>query len=425
MSFTSDFKEIDDAILNRARNDLIFSAQGPALFIIALVIGVLGFTIKKDVDLSLLIAWCGICLASYFIRYLLCFRYARTNGEEKSLSKWENYFTASSAASGLVWGAGAFLIFPEGEKNHQMLMILLMVILSAATTVTHSTFRWATLGFSFLCLGPLAAKLFLLDGEGYAQIGLFILLFLSLMASSSVQLNRTANRVFALSHENAKLIGNLTSSNDELMQKNVQLQHTKEELSHANDSLQKLATTDALTNLTNRRKFEGLTRVKWQRCAEKTVPLSILLVNIDMFKQYNDFYGQRKGDSCLVQLGAHLSQIPEINRKGDCVARYSGDEFAILLINANAEFSRKIAEKIRHESELLRISRAEMPHDSSPWVTVSVGVATEVEFESSSYETLFEYADKALYRAKRDGRNRSCHYDDLEEYKKHLEGRIA
>ncbi len=403
---------IDDPVITKSRNDLVFSSQGAALLVICAAILVFAYFISDIVNLPALGIWTSVAIASYFIRYLLCRYYLKASDERKSSNSWSRLFTLSSGFTGLIWGIGAFVVFPEDSINYQMLMILLMVILSAASTVTHSAFRWASVSFTLACLVPLAVRLFLIEQSGYTEIGFFLLLFIFVMLSSGAFLWRMSNRMFTLTHENAKLVADLQRSNGKLLLKNEQLSQAKQELSNANDTLQKLATTDGLTNLTNRRKFEALTQVKWLRSEEEKTPLSLLLVNIDMFKQYNDFYGQRRGDSCLVQISDYLSQLPEINRNGDCVARYGGDEFAILLMNSDIFYARQVAERLRSEVEMLRISRAEMPHESSPWVSVSIGVACETEFGNKTFNDLFEQADQSLARAKREGRNRVWNHDD-------------
>lgn len=399
-------ENVDEALIHRARNDLIFRTQGSAIFTICVVVLAFAWIIKDDVGRVALVVWALVCILTYLFRYLIYRSYLRAEDSAKSSSHWQTIFSTASGVSGLCWGLSMFVTFPEESLNHQLLQILLLVIISAATTVTHSAYRWAGTSFSVAALLPAAVKLFMLQEDGYSQLGFFLLLFIFVMFSSAKYLSEIANRMFMLSSENNNLIKELTETNGTLKGKNQELEDAKRELSAANDNLQKLATTDALTNLTNRRKFEALVQVKWQRCVESTTPISLLLVNIDMFKQYNDFYGQRKGDSCMVMLSDLLSNMPEINRKSDCLARYSGDEFAILLVDADERYAQSMAEKIRRDVELLRISRAEMPHELSPWVTVSIGVATESEFSECSYDELLTKVDRALYEAKRQGRNK-------------------
>ncbi len=405
--------EVDERVLCRARNDLIFGSQGSAILVICAVILSLTYFLLPYVELQALVAWTVVCLCSYGLRYALCMRYSRAGIEMQSGGFWRRLFVMSCALSGAIWGLSVFVIYPESSPNHQMLQIILVVILCAATTVTHSAVRWAGASFTLCSLLPITGFLFFKHEEGFIELGLYILLFMLTMLSAGTFLARSVDKLFMLSHTNTRLVHDLTVKNQELSDNNDQLYAAKQALRQANDDLQKLATTDALTGLTNRRKFEALAKVKWQRAAEQREPVALLLINVDKFKQYNDFYGQRKADSCLVQIGEYLQHAPEVNRKGDCLARYNGDEFAVLLVNADLHYATKVAEKIRQGIELLRISRAEMPHELSPWVSVSIGVASEEVFEAGTYEDLFERADRALYLAKRQGRNQVQQGDSL------------
>ena len=411
MNTETDLQSVDEALVRKARNDLVYSGQGSAIAIICAVILFYAWSIREDVYWVSLVAWTTVCLASYLYRLALYRSYNRASDDIKSRPYWELSFTLASAVSGIVWGASAFLIFPEHTPNYQMLMILLMVILCAATTVTHVAYRWASLAFTTTCLIPLMAKMFLLGGAGFNQLGLFLLFYWFVLASSAKLLVGISNRMFELNRENNRLIVDLKYSNSELKNKNVLLEKAKVELGVANDRLQKVATTDALTNLTNRRKFEALLKVKWRRCSDSKTPISLLLVNIDMFRSFNDFYGQRKGDACLAQIAELLSRIPEINRSSDSVARYSGDEFAILLVDADYAYASHVAEMLRSEIERLRIPRSEIPGEPMSWLSVSIGVNTEHEYVDSSSEEIIANADKSLQRAKRSGRNSIRHFD--------------
>ncbi|MFT7558644.1 MAG: diguanylate cyclase (GGDEF)-like protein [Flavobacteriales bacterium] len=395
----------DETLVHRARNDLVFRTQASAIVTICVVVLAFSYILYGDVPHIALVVWASLTMSSYALRYVIYRNYHASTDEQKSLGHWQTLFTFSSALSGFLWGISIFVVFPENSLNHQMLQILLMVILSAATTVTHTAYKWAGVLFSVFCLVPAVIKLFLIDESGYSELAYFLVLFVLIMFSSAKYLSQIANRMFMLGYENEVLIRELKLTNGDLHHKNEQLEETKKDLSAANDSLHRLATTDALTNLTNRRKFEALVQVKWNRCLEQGVPISLVLINVDMFKQYNDFYGQRKGDSCLVLIAEALSQIPELNKQGDCIARYSGDEFAVLLINERKDAAIKTAERIRSDIEYLRISRAEMPHELSTWITVSVGVSTEENFDNGSYDNLLERVDGALIQAKRNGRN--------------------
>lgn len=401
----------DAAVINKSRNDLIYNSQGTAIIVVCLVVLGLATSLYGSVPKLNLILWSGLCILSYIARYGLCLSYSKSPVESKSSDTWQKKFSISSSISGLIWGAAAFAIFPESNRDLQLILILIVVFLAAGTMITHSAYRWAGLGFSSCSLIPIAIKLFTLSDPGQHEVAGFILGIWIVMVSSSFHLSKNANRMFELTYTNAKLVDDLKLKNTELEQYNLRLEDTKNELSQANDRLQKLITSDALTGLTNRRRFDALTRLKWQRCMADKTPVSLLLLNIDNFKRFNDVYGHRKGDSVLLAIGSYLGQVPEINRNSDCVSRYSGDEFAVLLVDADEQYTVKVAEKLRSDVELLRIPCSEVPGGVSPWVSISVGTATEKEFSHNSFENLIEHADRAMYTAKRGGRNQVATYE--------------
>ena len=401
--------DIDPSVVNRARNNFILNYQKANIWVVVVVIIIFTWVIKSVVPIEVLLPWAGTCCLTYFARYWVCHAFSKCPEEEKGDVKWERLFAITVIASGVVWGASAFLIFPEDSKNHQILLVLLIVFLSSGTIATYSAYKLASVGFTFACLLPFLAKFLLLEEEGLTETALFLVMYLVVMITSGKTLRRNANKIFLLSYENNKLIYDLQISNTKLTEKNTLLSETQAELREVNEELQKRATTDALTGLTNRRRFEALAKVKWSRCAEDRSPLSLMIINIDHFKQYNDFYGHRKGDSCLIGISEMLGRIPEINRSGDAIARYSGDEMAVLLVNADEKYAYIAAETIRKNVERLRISRAELPNEISPWLSVSVGIATEEEFRDRGLEELFLLADEALHKAKRGGRNRVNH----------------
>ncbi|MBX9650103.1 MAG: diguanylate cyclase [Xanthobacteraceae bacterium] len=165
----------------------------------------------------------------------------------------------------------------------------------------------------------------------------------------------------------------------------------------AEERLEELATTDALTGLKNRRKFDSEIDTEWRRAARNGTPVALLMIDADHFKSYNDTYGHQAGDQVLVGIAICISD--SVRRAGDCAARYGGEEFAVLLPGLSSVEAFRVAEAIRLKVELW----SEDPRVS----TVSVGVASMVPAASLDWSDLVEAADKALYAAKRNGRNQS------------------
>lgn len=164
----------------------------------------------------------------------------------------------------------------------------------------------------------------------------------------------------------------------------------------AERKLEELATTDALTGLRNRRKFDQIIAQQWQHALQRQEPLTLLMIDADHFKTYNDMFGHQAGDEVLVRIAGRIAEAAQ--RPGDCAARYGGEEFAVLLSGQSMEAAVAVGESIRANVEMLSADR---------WATtVSVGIASLVPDASWQPADLIEAADKALYEAKSRGRNR-------------------
>jgi diguanylate cyclase (GGDEF)-like protein len=173
------------------------------------------------------------------------------------------------------------------------------------------------------------------------------------------------------------------------------------ELAAAKSRLELLASEDPLTLLPNRRVFDEALNTAWSSCARAGQPLSVALLDIDLFKAYNDHYGHPAGDACLQQVANILKRV--IRRRTDLVARYGGEEFLLLMPQTDEAGAELFAERVR-----AAIEEAALPHAASSvadCITVSVGVVTAQPDAVSLPERLFFAADAALYEAKAEGRN--------------------
>ncbi|MBA5638309.1 diguanylate cyclase [Duganella sp. LX20W] len=165
-------------------------------------------------------------------------------------------------------------------------------------------------------------------------------------------------------------------------------------------ALEQLATRDGLTSLANRRCFDDTLAAEWQRALRQQQPLSLLMVDVDNFKQYNDAYGHLGGDECLQRIA---NAVASEMRANDLVARYGGEEFAVILPNQALKGAAIVAERIR-----CRVEQLHLPNLGSDAhvVTVSIGAATALPSVDTDPSQLVATADSALYRAKHMGRNR-------------------
>jgi len=174
----------------------------------------------------------------------------------------------------------------------------------------------------------------------------------------------------------------------------------EEELQIANQHLEELASLDGLTGLANRRGFDRQLEREWRRAAERRQPLALMMIDIDHFKLFNDRYGHVRGDACLRAVGETLSLVTL--EEAVLVARYGGEEFALLLPGLDLERTAALAEEARKAIEDLLINHVEAP---CGLVTISIGVESLVPDHNQPASDLVEAADRALYTAKRRGRN--------------------
>ncbi|AKL97213.1 phytochrome-like protein Cph [Clostridium aceticum] len=173
-------------------------------------------------------------------------------------------------------------------------------------------------------------------------------------------------------------------------------------LQEANGRLHSLSNLDGLTGIPNRRSFDEYMKRSWRDSIREQQPISIIMIDIDCFKAYNDHYGHIKGDECLIKVAKSLAA--SVKRPMDFVARYGGEEFVAILPKTDGKGATLVAEDLRKTIQQLAIE-----HKYSqviPYITVSLGVATIIPKESYSIEAFIDSADKALYQAKLGGRNR-------------------
>lgn len=167
------------------------------------------------------------------------------------------------------------------------------------------------------------------------------------------------------------------------------------------DILESLASMDALTEVPNRRAFDQTRKQEWARSLRDGLPISFVMIDIDMFKQYNDNYGHGAGDECLTRIAKALNGC--VQRPGDLLARYGGEEFAAILTNTPEEGAKRMAELLHATVAALRIPHAFSA--TAPHVSVSIGIATAIPSLALTADILSEAADNMLYQAKNAGRN--------------------
>jgi diguanylate cyclase (GGDEF)-like protein/PAS domain S-box-containing protein len=184
--------------------------------------------------------------------------------------------------------------------------------------------------------------------------------------------------------------------------------HAEKVLQLANRELERLATEDGLTKLSNRRRFDEYLELEWRRQARASGQISLIMCDVDFFKRYNDHYGHQAGDACLRSVADAIRK--KVGRPGDLIARYGGEEFAIVMPETDIKGAWHVAENISRELSKKRIAHQESLAASH--ITISCGIASIFPTTENEPQLLIERADQALYRAKQQGRNQIVIFEE-------------
>lgn len=313
------------------------------------------------------------------------------------------------ALQGGAWGLGALLLVFHADSSPSVMapewldlfIALGLLALALPTALWLSPLFPADLVY-LMCALLLPALALHLHGPGS------VLSFLVLM-SGVILLGYSAVRSFYLLASATQV---QDDSLDQARRREEEAMREKQAAEEETQNVAALLYQDALTGIANRRHFDDFLDREWRRCRRNAALLSLVMIDIDFFKSYNDHFGHPAGDRCLRQVASVLSAFPR--RPGDLVARYGGEEFAVILAETDASSAMTIAERMR---QAVAAERIDHPHSrASDTVTISMGVATLSPDQKSDMRTLVLQADQALYQAKGAGRNRAVQYTDPEEH---------
>ena len=256
---------------------------------------------------------------------------------------------------------------------------------------SYSTIIVAQIIYSLISIGPFHDHLLLRNLNQYAPVFQMVLLSLSLSYRFNLmRIEKDKAQAAVLKTEI-----NFATGLEEKVNERTR------ELKEANDKLRSLSYIDSMTGLSNRRYVEKILKVEWKRHERENLSLSIIMCDIDYFKEYNDTMGHQAGDDCIQQISQALMKSGR--REFDVSARYGGDEFILILPQMDSTNVVNIAQSIKSRVDSLKI-----PHPAYPgqFVTVSLGVSSMIPSTEKKSEMLIESADIALYKSKENGRNR-------------------
>lgn len=239
-----------------------------------------------------------------------------------------------------------------------------------------------------------AEEILCLDEDFRNEFGTFAYWF-------NVRTRKLADALEQLRITRGELEQRVAERTETLAHTNTKLELEVQQRRRAQQFLRRLAMLDPLTDIANRRSFDASLPSFWQRAKQKKTPLAMILVDMDRFKQFNNTYGYQAGDQCLKKIANTMAECTQ----GDEVriARFGGEQFAVILPDSDTEVAQTVAEKIRNQVESLQIPHSE--EGITGVVTVSVGVASMLPTKDTHYEQLIAKTNQALYQAKSNGRN--------------------
>ena len=334
-------------------------------------------------DHHTLLLWFACIVVFSLIRIFPYLGYKQRK-HDKKIRQWGNVYILMSFLQGSLWGAAMLIFIPTHEPIYNVVAAMWIVGVSSATGSAYSAYPRAMLSFFIPLVIPGTLHLFLIGGRLNTALGMAICV-------NSIVILRS---MFPISKSIVKSI-----------KLNFILEKQIEQRKNIEEKLREVSIKDELTGLYNRRYFNEVLQNELKRAQRNSNPISLILIDIDYFKSFNDTYGHVEGDKCLQRLGQSLND--SVKRPGDLVARYGGEELAIVLPNTESDNAYHISETIRQDIQALNIPHTGSDIDGLNAITISAGVTTIIPQPDTTPADIIQKADDALYKAKNQGRNQT------------------
>jgi len=330
---------------------------------------ILVWSLWSNIPQFIALIWMATNVVINFVRLLITYYALKLDLiNEQSWKRWAITHMVATGISSSLWGVAAFLFYIVGHIEFQVFYALIVVGMASAALPMIAIYFPSYVAYFLPSIVPLMG-IFIAEGDKLhirmaVLVGFYIITMLI-----------TARLYYARILES-------TSTRIQL---------------------DLLAHVDALTGLPNRRAYDKQLDKEWRRIKRSRQPLSLLVIDVDFFKEYNDTFGHQAGDDCLIQIARSIEDV--FRRSGDFVARLGGEEFVALVPVTESDAAAELAEQARQA-----VFNLGMPHPNPDreYVTISIGLSTTIPDEFLNASELFESADKALYAAKDEGRNRVC-----------------
>jgi len=329
-----------------------------------------------------ILTWLSMVLFALASRWILYRVFIKQVKGEKNIRRWGTIYMLMTFAYGLIIGATSLVIHLVDSPSYHFLVVAWLVAYGSLGVSAYSMSYKAVLSLFSPMITILIISLVSAGSTLYLLTAAAVIVWSFMMFNTMLPINLAMRNAIKL---NYKL--------------NIEIERRKE----VEKRLLELSSTDGLTGLFNRRYFNEVIAKELSRAKRTDTNISLIFIDIDSFKQFNDTYGHQAGDDTLKKVSNTLSEI--ICRPSDLAARYGGEELVALLPNTNSINAFNLAEKIRMQVQELSIPHSESRSNNSDYVSISVGIAT-LGFNAYPYqEDIIFLADKALYKAKEAGRN--------------------
>ena len=363
--------------INSKRLELLYSHLPISILTGYVAVLFISFVVWNHVIFTKFITWLILFNLIMFYRIAILLLYKKYYIANQNFFYWDQLNFIGTLLTGFIWGTSTLFFSLNWPVEVQVsLWVLLMAMMSGASASFSVVMKY----YAAYC-----APIFLLSvyaqfiSDNYYMMVLYTI-YMILLTLTSFNFHKAQNQI--INHQ------------FELLQSNIRLED--------------LAAKDSLTDLPNRRTFEEYLKTEWDRHIRSRKIISMLMIDVDFFKNYNDHYGHDKGDEILVEIARVLEK--SLHRPADKAARYGGEEFIVLLPETPKDGAMEVAERIHEE-----LSNKRILHEYSginEYLTVSIGVVTQIPKPGSDLKMLQVMADRELYKAKANGRNCTSFIED-------------
>ncbi len=367
MQYKINNQDLYDESVQADKLQLLYRQSFPATFFSLIAAFLYVSIVWSQVNKEYLSIWLGATIVASLLRVFLFLSYRKKNPQGNNVIEWEKPYFITLMLSSFIWGIGTVILSYKIPFLYQVITYFLLIGMAGSALTVYSAIRYISVLTVTIILLPMTLWFLFLGSNTAIMMGIAGVVFMGAAFRATRVLADSLHYSYMLTHA----------------------------LSRANEEAEKLASTDMLTGINNRRAFTTLSDIQVDYCKRHENPVTAIILDVDHFKKINDKYGHAAGDAAL----KHLSEILQnLTRSSDVIGRIGGEEFAILLTNTAMDEAKVVAEKLRN---WIADHPVHLTEDYFS-MTVSIGVASN---DSYNLEQLLNIADKAMYKAKEAGRN--------------------